>query len=492
MAVDVPITKFIRWSVNPRRLGVLAIAVLVVSVPAAGQQPTSSQPVFIKEPHEIQMGRDIDDCLVATRRFLEDSAWDHYLHDLGARLAATSERPGLPWTFRVLDVPVVNAFALPGGFVYVTRGLLEHLNSEAQLAAVLGHEIGHVAARHVGGQSARRELERRGLVAGTTGSSLTQLYGDVVGTQALLAANSREAEQEADGLGLRYMSEAGYDPMEMVSVLRMLDRTVHSVSPLGVDEPLPEWLATHPSPERRIEGVVRKRAELLSAGTRIERDTYLARVSGLAYGPDARPGFFKGHRFVVPARGYQVTFPKRWLLTNVGTAARAETPDHDAVLDLRARDERTADSAASIFFGKVAKLRGSLSRDQVGSLLVVRGSFTWLPYWVKVRGMVAFIESRGTVYQLTASTSNGRWSDYEEEFEETFRTLESVPDSEIARAQPLRVATFSLRDSTSVAALYGAKGAAVTADELAILNQVPADSVLPPGHVVKWIGGPAR
>jgi predicted Zn-dependent protease len=357
---------------------------------------------------------------------------------------------------------------------------------------VLGHEIAHVSARHVADQSARLELERHGLVAVTTGGNLTGLAGDFIGTAILLGANSRQAEIEADQLGMQYMSQAGYDPMEMVSIIKMLDRTNHSLAAPDAGDTLPEWLITHPSPDRRIDALLRKRQELASAGTRIERDSYLARVDGLAYGPDVRPGFLKKRRFVAPGRGYQVTFPPDWLVSSVGTVVHGESQTHDAMLDLRAREEPTADSAARTFFHKQAKLRGVLAREQVGAVTLVQGQLSWMPYWVKVRGSVAFIESRGTVYQLLGLTTNGRWDDYGQLIEGALRTVELVPDSVVARAQPLRVATRSLREATSLSALVRLEGAPVGSEEMAMLNQVSADSVLPPGQIVKWIESPVH
>jgi predicted Zn-dependent protease len=115
-----------------------------------------------------------------------------------------------------------------------------------------------------------------------------------------------------------------------------------------------------------------------------------------------------------------------------------------------------------------------------------------MPYWVKVRGSVAFIESRGTVYQLLGLTTNGRWDDYGQLIEGALRTVELVPDSVVARAQPLRVATRSLREATSLSALVRLEGAPVGSEEMAMLNQVSADSVLPPGQIVKWIESPVH
>src|SRR5256885_141359 len=156
------------------------------------------------------------------------------------RLAATSERPNLPWTFRVVDDPVVNAFALPGGFIFVTRGILAHVNSEAELAGVVGHEIGHVTARHSVSQMSKQQLAQLGLAVGALASPDVGRYAGVA-SQALgvvFLKYSRDDESQADELGLRYMRRATYDPREMPHVFEMLAR----VSQAQGGGRVPGWL----------------------------------------------------------------------------------------------------------------------------------------------------------------------------------------------------------------------------------------------------------
>src|SRR6266516_2241805 len=144
----------------------------------------------------------------------------------GTRLAASSERPNLPWSFRVVDDPVVNAFALPGGFIYVTRGILAHLNSEAELAGVVGHEIGHVTARHTASRITKQQLAQVGLVVGSIASPQLERYAGLASSalNVLFLKYSRDDESQADHLGLRYMRRGNYDAREMPNVFRMLDR----------------------------------------------------------------------------------------------------------------------------------------------------------------------------------------------------------------------------------------------------------------------------
>src|SRR5258708_14553360 len=221
---------------------VSAVALGCAVNPATG----SRQLMLVSESQEISMGRDYDKEVVASIGLYSDSALQAWIQQFGARLAATSERPNLPWSFRVVDDPVVNAFALPGGFIYVTRGILGHLNSEAELAGVVGHEIGHVTARHSASQMTKQQLAPAGLVVGSIASpDLGRSAG--LASQALgvlFLTDSRDNARQADDLSLRYMRGGNYDPPEMPPVFQMLAR----VGPAQSGARVPALLAPPPRP----------------------------------------------------------------------------------------------------------------------------------------------------------------------------------------------------------------------------------------------------
>src|SRR5690242_9343653 len=205
--------------------------------------------MLISESQEIAMGQGYDKDVVASIGLYADTGMQRWIQQFGSQLAAASERPNLPWTFHVVDDPVVNAFAIPGGYIYVTRGILAHLNSEAELAGVVGHEIGHVTARHSASQMSKQQLAQIGLAVGSIASPEFGRYAGVAsaGLGVLFLKFSRDDESQADHLGLRYMRRAAYDPREMPHVFEMLTR----VSQAQAGGRVPEWLATHPDPENR-------------------------------------------------------------------------------------------------------------------------------------------------------------------------------------------------------------------------------------------------
>jgi predicted Zn-dependent protease len=251
--------------------------------PATG----SHQLNFFGEESEIEMGREADAEIVASVGLYDDPLLQDYVQDLGMEIAASSERPGLPWSFKLLDDPSVNAFALPGGYVYVTRGLMTHLDSEAELATTIGHEIGHVTARHGVNQMSKQILASAGLgVASILDEDIADwAFAGHVGLGLLFLRHGRDDERQADDLGLRYAMRAGYDPRQMSELFGVLE-AVSKVEGVGR---LPSWLATHPDPGARRKRVEEQVAKLEGdfSNARIERDSYLERLDGMVFGDAA-------------------------------------------------------------------------------------------------------------------------------------------------------------------------------------------------------------
>ncbi len=278
--------------------GLLLVSGCAVN-PATGQRQFS----LISESREIAMGREADRSISVSLGLYGSEELQEFVRGLGNELAQVSERPRLPWSFKVVDDPTVNAFALPGGFIYVTRGILAHLNSEAELAGVLGHEIGHVTARHSVSQMSRQQLQQIGLGVGMAVSSDLRRVGDVLagGLQLLDLKYSRGDESQSDELGMRYMTRAGYDP----NALKGVFQTLGLVS--GGSGRVPEWRATHPEPENREAKIT----ELIAATGedysryRVDRDSFLHRLEGLVYGNDPREGYFRRRSLQAPGPGVQ-------------------------------------------------------------------------------------------------------------------------------------------------------------------------------------------
>ena len=471
----------------------LGLVWLVAGITASGcaMNPAtgSNQLMLVSEAQEIAMGRQADTAVIATIGLYPDAAWQRYIQQFGARLAATSERPNLPWTFRVVDDPAVNAFALPGGFVYVTRGLLTHLTSEAELASVVGHEIGHVTARHTAAEMSKQQLIGLGLAVGSMANSQVAKYAGAA-NQALgilYLKFSRDDESQADQLGLRYMRRANYDPREMPQVFHMLDQLTTAEGGAR----LPTWLDTHPSPANRISAINTQIAALPQdfSGTSINRDAYERLLEGLVFGLNPRQGYFVGSQFSHPDLAFRVTFPDGWNTNNGAQAVVAVSPQGDAAVELSQAQAQSADAAARAFLSQQGITGGTAARTTQSGLAGVSAPFAATTTNGELRGTVTFVEYNGGVYQLVGYASAARWPNYQATAERTLQSFQRLTDPTALNAQPQRMTIVPISQRTTIDALVQQRSSPISAATLALINQVERQTSLEPGRLVKWVVG---
>jgi len=473
----------------PSRGTLALLAALAVTACARNPATGANQLVLISEAQEIAMGQAYDSEVVATIGLYPDRALQEHIQQLGAQLAATSERPNLPWTFRVVDDPAVNAFALPGGHIFVTRGILASLSSEAELAGVMGHEIGHVTARHSAVQMSREQLLQLGLGLGAMASSTVARYAGNIGQglQILSLKFSRDDESQADDLGLRYMQRARFDPREMPGVFTMLQR----VSQASGGGRVPEWLETHPDPEHRFERITAEVAALPQdfSGTVVDRDPYLQRLGGLVYGADPRQGYFVGTRFVHPTLRFQLTFPQGWTTNNGAQAVTAVSPAQDAIIILSQANAANPDEAARTFLSQQGITAGTSARASFAGLAAVTTPFTAATDGGAVRGTVAFVQLGTAVYQTVSYAPDARWSTYQPAAEQAMRSFQRLTDPVALNVQPQRLEIVRLDRRTTIAELAARRPSPQTPAVLARINNVDVDTPLETGRLVKWITG---
>jgi predicted Zn-dependent protease len=311
-----------------RRSWLRAIALCVPLLLAAGCSinPATGrkQLNFYAQAREIRIGEEAAGGIVRKVGLYDDPALQAYVEGIGRRLAAVSERPELPWSFKVLDDAAVNAFALPGGHVYVTRGILAYLGSEAELATVMGHEIGHVTARHGVNQLSKQMLAAAGLAL-LVSRNAEELAGvSAVGLGLISLKHSRDDERQADRLGLRYAQRAGYDARASLAVFSLLGQAA-TVTKAGR---LPSWLSTHPAADARRQRLAAQLADLERSGTRfegtrVERDGYLSRLEGMVFGDQAQPGRL-GLSRLTDARSPPAPPPRRMRVRRLAEAMTLE------------------------------------------------------------------------------------------------------------------------------------------------------------------------
>jgi predicted Zn-dependent protease len=453
--------------------------------PATGERQLS----LVSERQEIELGRQGDAQVLATIGVVDDPALQSYVERVGERLAALSERPALPWSFRVADDAAVNAFALPGGFLYVTRGILAHLNSEAELAVVLGHEIGHVTARHAAQRLSQAQLANVGLGVGMILSPELRQFGDLanVGLSLLFLKYSRDDERQADDLGLRYLLRGGYDPRPATEVFTMLER----VSRLDSAGRLPGWLSSHPDPEDRRERLAAQIAELggdPSAGT-VERDAYLRRLDGLVYGPNPREGFFRQGVFVHPDLRFQFRFPRDWPAVNQKQAVSAISPGEDAIVAITLARGASAEAAMQGFAGQGGVRTGRALRRDVNGLPAVWSAFEARTESGVLRGLAAFVEHGGRVFQLLAYAPAARWGAYENLAAGSLASFERLTDPALLAVRPATLDIVELPEALTIEQFAARYPSTISLERLALLNGVAAGERLPAGRLMKRVTG---
>ena len=308
--------------------------------PVSGQQDF----VMMSEAQEIALGRSSDIEVRKQYKVYANPTLQAYVNRVGQELARHSHRPNLHYHFTVLDSPEVNAFALPGGYVYITRGILAYLNSEAEMAAVLGHEIGHVTARHGVRQQSAAQATDIGIsivsifVPGLNnqlGHDLANLFGG-----ALLSGYGREHELEADRLGADYLARTDYDPQAMIRVVDALKSQELFDAEIAKQEgraPLRYHgtFATHPDNYTRLQQVVGEAGHLTVANPVENKSEFLKQTNGLAFSDSVEEGVVRDNKFMHPKLGITLAFPPDWSVKNSPTQLVALSPKNDAAIQLK-------------------------------------------------------------------------------------------------------------------------------------------------------------
>jgi predicted Zn-dependent protease len=475
-----------------RSLCVLATLGLVGAGCATNPVTGQRQLALMTVQQEIELGRQAHQETLASIGAYPDAELQAYVSQIGLRLAADSERPELPWTFTVLDDPTVNAFALPGGFIYLTRGILSHMTSEAEMVSVLGHEIGHVTARHGVERMSKAQLAQIGLIAGAVlAPEEFGNYGGVaqLGLQALFLHYSRDDERQADDLGYRYMNRANYDPNEMIGMFQMLGRVTTSAG----GGRLPSWLATHPDPANRgarvAAAIGASPPDLL--GVEIVREPFLGRLNQMMFGDNPREGYFVGSTFYHPDLAFSVQFPDGWKFDNQKASLSALSPNQDAVLVLSLAQGRNPAEAAQKFFTSEGIQLDQPQRGSIGGLPASGGTFVVNRGQGQepLAGEVAFVQDGQQIFQILGYTLSGRYGTYGRFFERTLRSFGKVRDRRYLDVSPKRIELVPVRENLTVAEFDRRWPSTVDLATLAIVNGLGDGETLKAGQTYKRIVG---
>jgi predicted Zn-dependent protease len=444
--------------------------------------------MLLSDSDEIDLGRQTDAEIVQEYGILEDPKLTAYLNDFCQRLGRVSHRPKLSYHFKVVDASVVNAFAVPGGYVYFSRGILATLNNEAELAGVMGHEIGHIAARHSAKQYSRAQLAQVGLGVGSL-INLPVLSGLAqLGAGMLFLRFSRDNEREADDLGVEYASKLGYDSAELASFFETLER----MNPGSDRSGLPGWFSTHPSPQDRVQ-VVRDRAKewqrkLGLRDLRINQEPYLRRIDGILFGDDPRQGYVDGNVFYHPIMRFQFPVPTKWKVSHKPSQVLMVSEGEDALILLSVTSGASSGEAARKF---VTQTGASVIRSdgiQVNGLSSQRVNSEIRTEKAAYRLTSYFIERGKSVFVFHGLTTIERFQSYGPLFENTMRQFRELSDPRRIGVKPDRV---RIRVAKSSGTLENALRSLNVPDEklkdMALLNGRDLSEIIPAGTLIKVV-----
>ncbi|MHB8056252.1 MAG: M48 family metalloprotease [Candidatus Aminicenantales bacterium] len=427
------------------RLTAVVILIALSGVFSCAINPVTgkNEIMLISESQEIEMGKSTDQSIREQFGFYQDAAMSAYVEGVGRRIIPYTHRNKLEYHFAVLDTPIENAFAAPGGYVYVTRGLLAMMNSEAELATVLGHEMGHVNARHSVREYSKQLLLTGGLLVGSILSKDVAKVAPylMVGLQVLFLKFSRDDEYQADSLGVLYSRSAGYSPSQMIPFFNSIKKLEEKS---GGGTKLPNFLSTHPLTEKRIEEAQKM---LLPADGELDilRDNLLAKMDGLVYGENPREGYVDAGVFYHPEMGFAFAVPTGWVVQNTPLQVVMAPKDEKAAIVLSA--EKTDKDPAVYLQEQIAAMKDVQVHEVSRRSRMINGlSAACGVYQISTQNQqelttydVDCIRKDGMIYTFLSMSAKSTYPSYENNFERTIQSFQRLSDPKRLNIQAHRL-----------------------------------------------------
>jgi predicted Zn-dependent protease len=454
--------------------------------------------MLMSKNQEIAMGKQSDPEIISFMGLYENQRMQNFINEKGKQMTAISHRKDLPYEFKIVDSPVVNAFAVPGGYVYFTRGIMAHFNNEAEFAGVLGHEIGHITARHSAKQYSNAMLGQVGLVAGAIISPEFAQMADVAqqGLQLLFLKFGRDAESQSDKLGVEYSTKIGYDASEMADFFTTLDR----LSSQAGGEEVPTFLSTHPDPADREKKVAKlaqdwKKKVKTTADFKVNRDSYLKMIDGIVYGEDPKQGFVENSVFYHPVMKFQFAVPGGWAVQNTPQQVQLVEKEGRAVLILKLAQGNSLEAAAQTAVQNYQIKVLDSKQQTVNGLpaIVIAGDQQIQDPQTQqtqagARLLMYFIQYGGNIYNLIGASSPTDFNSYLQLFQSTMGTFQELTDpTKINKqAQRIRVKTVPSAGTLSQA-LTSLHVDPKRMEEVSIVNGMMLDDQVQRGMLIKVI-----
>ena len=475
-----------------------SISAAILTIPSCAVNPVTGkrQLMFMSEAQEVKIGSDYDPQVIATFGEYKNDALLSFIQNKGKEMGLISHRPKLEYHFRILDSPVINAFAVPGGYIYLTRGILAQFNNEAEMLGVLGHEMGHITARHSAARQSEQQLGQLLLIGGMVASEKFRKYGEYAmqGMQLLFLSFSRDDEKESDRLGVEYISKIRYDARKMADFYKVLIKLSAENDNTGV----PSFLSTHPDPGDRYNTVNQDAAKwqekLNYPSWEVNAESYLSMIDGMVYGEDPRQGFVDNNTFYHPELKFKFPFPSGWQLQNSPIQVTMGPSDGKAIMIFTLAQQKSLDEAAqttlqqlelNILDSKkvtvngmpaIATLSNQSSQDQSGQ----QQSIKVISY---------FIDDKGTIYIFHGVSNEAEFNNYSSLFESTMTKFDKLSDPSKLNVQAKRIRVKKIQRNGTLADAFRDLGIPQQKlDEMAFLNNMELTDQVTAGKLIKTVG----
>ena len=476
----------------------LSASLLISNSCAVNPVTGKKQIVLMSESQEIAMGAAADPEIVAQYGRYEDKILQDFITQKGNEMAAISHRPDLKYEFKIVDSEVLNAFAVPGGYVYFTRGIMAHFNNEAEFAGVLGHEIGHITARHSVSQQSKAILGQVGLIGSMILVPQVAEFAEPLseGLGLLFLKFGRDAERQSDELGVEYSSKIGYDAKEMAGFFKTLERQ----SSGSESAELPDFLSTHPNPGDRNMAVSKlsdewkKKLNLLDP--KVSRESYLKKIEGLVYGEDPKQGFLENDVFYHPVLKFQLNTPKGWNYQNKPQELEFAPKDGKAILIMTLIPGKSLEEAASNVVEK-----NNLQVLESNQITVNGLNALSILADVKVeqqkqqqqaptvRTLSYLIQYNDNIYHILGASSVTDFNSYSENFLQTMKNFKELKDASKLNKQPERIRIKPVKQSgTLKQALNSYNMPEKKQEEISLLNGMLLTDKVLAGSLIKILG----
>ena len=445
---------------------------------------------LISESQEIAIGKEADPAIQAEYGIYDDPALTAYVDSIGQSIVRVSHRPNLQYTFRIVDSPIVNAFALPGGWVYFTRGILAHFNSEAELAGVMGHEIGHVVARHGAEQMSKAQLASIGLGIGSLVSEKFNQWSGLAetGLGLIFLSYGRNQESESDRLGVEYSTKLGYDAHKMAEFFKTIGR----ISDQG-GQRIPTFLSTHPDPGDREANVHQLTNEWQTQVNYRPKDiskaSYLRRIEGIVYGDDPRQGFAENGMFYHPELRFQFPVPTNWKLQNSPAVVVMADAEQKAMIQFKLDNADSPQAAASAFVTNSGATEVARAQKSVHGLPAVALETTLTTQSGNLRILSYFISKDNKVYVFHGYSAEANFGQYAGTLTSVMSGFDVLRNQAALSKKPDRIRIAKVRATGTFE--NAARQLSIPADkieQLALLNGLVAQDQVAQGDLIKILG----